>query len=83
MADSDIAMFDAKGRATSFQHARWRAKGGLQPLQTDAVLAEQGRATDYYRRAWRTAFPTRRALPMEPIATRAGKFTQAMLDVWL
>jgi hypothetical protein len=83
MADSDIAMFDAKGRATSFQHARWRAKGGLQPLQTDAVLTQAGEATTYYRNTWRTAFPSRRALPLQAIATKAGKFTQAMLDVWL
>lgn len=83
MADQDITMFDPKGRATPFQHARWKAKGGLAPLQADAVLVQALEATAAYRTAWRAAFPTRRALPLEPVSTKAGKFTQAMLDVWL
>lgn len=76
-------MFDSQGRASPGQHGRWRAKGALVPLQADAILIAAGEATNYYRTAWRAAFPDRRPLPSEAIATPAGLFTQAMLDVWL
>lgn len=83
MADQDIIMFDGSGRASFLHLARWKAKGAAVPLQPAIALAIKGQATDYYRAAWRKAFPDRRALPNEPIATRDGRFTQAMLDVWL
>lgn len=84
MADSDITMFDPMGRATSFQHARWRAKGGLVPLQAETVLLDDKRlATQSYRDAWTYGFPTRSPFPLSAVATKDGKFTDDMLNVWL
>ena len=83
MADNDLTMFDPRGRATSYQHARWKAKGALVPLQADAVLVDKGLATQSYRDAWTYGFPTRSPMPQTAVATRAGKFTDDMLNVWL
>lgn len=84
MGDSAGVMFTADGRATPLFIARWRAKGALTPLQARAVLLETDQsASKYLRSVFVAAFPDRRSLPFGPIATDDGRFTDAMLNVWL
>lgn len=84
MADEAGVMFTTSGKAMPLLIARWRAKGGLFGLQPAAVLIEQDlTATRYFRATWAAAFPDRRGLPFEALASREGRFTDAMLNVWL
>jgi hypothetical protein len=76
-------MFRENGRATPYLLARWKAKGGLKPLQPAAIYVGGGYAKPVFRSLWKQAFPTREPIPTDAIATRDGRFTEAMLSIWL
>lgn len=83
MSDVLATMFDSQGRATPYLLQRWRAKGALRPLQPLAQYVAERHATTAFRGLWDIAFPSRSALPLGPITTKAGTFTAEMLDIWL
>lgn len=65
-------LFEDDGRATTFLIGQWRAKGPLQPFMPRAVLVKDGRATVYFAAVWGAAFPTRKPMPGDQIADKAG-----------
>jgi hypothetical protein len=84
MADEAGVMFAATGKATPLLIGRWKAKGAVTALPPAAVLVQRDNtATETFTRLWRAAFPDRRALPPGMVARPDGRFSDAMLNVWL
>lgn len=65
-------LFDPDGKGTPLLFGQLRRRMPAQPVQSRAVLVEQGMATAYFRSWWRAAFPSRQPLPQEAIARRDG-----------
>lgn len=81
MSVQSIPLFDPAGMATPFLRAQWRQKGGLQALQTGAVLVDGGSATRLFVAAWAASFPTRNNLP-DSVANPDGTGTSGFWAVF-
>lgn len=83
MSVRDAVLFEDDGTATPLLHARWKARGALQPMQALAVCLDEDRGpTGYFRGLWRAAFPTLEPLPREPLAEDDGTATDAFWGVF-
>lgn len=71
-----------EGMATPLMLGRWRAKAAQQALPAGLQLTAAGHATVEFRALWRKAFPSRAALPNEPLHDRKGRPTVAFFKVW-
>lgn len=82
MSVRSIPLFAASGHPTTFLLRQWTQKGALQPLRLIPCLDDSRVALPSFRSVWQVAFPTRPALPSEPLADRDGRGTDAFWNVF-
>lgn len=75
--------FTPQGRPTRRLLSLWRAKGAQQHLMPLMQVHKGGYARPGFRSLWSKAFPDRKPIPTDAIATKDGQMTEAMLNVWL
>ncbi len=82
MSLRNASLFEGQ-KGTPILRAQWAQKGALQPFLAGALLLEADRtATRYLRELWPKAFPTRQALPYEPLGHEDGRGTDAFWTVF-
>lgn len=82
MSIRSARLFDSDGKGTPLLFGQLRQRMPLQPVQSRAVLVEQGLATRYFAQWAKAAFPTRDPLPADRIADRLGVGSDRLWD-WL
>jgi len=79
----DAVLFAPDGLGTPLLFGQWRRKAPQAPIQSYAVLLNRDlTASAYFRALWTRAFPTRRPMPVDPIAQPDGKGTDRFWDVF-
>lgn len=78
MSSRSAPLFDAEGKGTPVLFGLLRSRMPVVPVQSRAVLVEQGMATRYFSDWWRTAYPARSPMPTDQIANRDGTGTDRL-----
>lgn len=80
MSLRNAPLFSPDGLGLPLLFAQLRRRMPVRPVQSRAVLVDDGRATKYFADWWRVAYPSRGHMPTDPIAEKDGRGTTRFWD---